>query len=184
MRHAIVTRNDPKRGVSVSTLARDYPSGSHVEPHAHGSDQLIYASRGVMQVSSGPRLWVLPPHFGLWIPAGTLHEIRMAESVSVRTLYLRPGLAGLDPACTVLHVRPLLRELIFEVVRVGHLRTASRIECALGELLMAELRRASVVPTVVALPSECRALRVAQTVMGDLRLQATLQSMCAAVGTS
>jgi hypothetical protein len=74
MRQAIERENDPRRGVSVSTLARDYSKGFHVDLHAHGSDQLIYASRGVMEVASGEIVWMLPPHFGLWIPARTPHH--------------------------------------------------------------------------------------------------------------
>jgi AraC-like DNA-binding protein len=184
MRQAIVKENDPARGVSISTLAREYPRGFYVERHAHGSDQLIYASRGVMHVTSAQHLWMIPPHFGLWIPARTLHEIRMPESVSMRTLYLRRGLANLGRACTVLHVGPLLRELIFETVRVGSLRPRNRVESALRELLVAELRRASPVPTMLTLPADGRALRVAQAAMTDLRLQATLHSTCAAAGIS
>jgi hypothetical protein len=76
---------DPRRGVSVATLAYDYPAGFLVPEHAHGSDQLIYATRGV---------WIIPPHFALWIPAERFHRIRMPVAVSMRTLYLRPGLAA------------------------------------------------------------------------------------------
>src|SRR5438067_2140319 len=122
MRQLLVKENDPRRGVSISSLAREYPRGSHVPQHAHGSDQLIYASCGVMEVASGQSLWMIPPHFGLWIPARTSHQIRMPERVSMRTLYLRPGLADLWTNCTVFHVGKFLRELIFEIVRAGNLR--------------------------------------------------------------
>lgn len=184
MRQPIVRENDPGPRVSISTLARDYPRDSQVAPHAHGSDQLIYASRGVMHVSSAQNLWIIPPHFGLWIPAQTLHQIRMPEPVSMRTLYLRPGLAELSRACAVLHVGPLLRELIFETVRLGNLRIRHRAEGALRELLVAELRRASPVPTMLTLPLDRRALCVSQAVMADLRLQARLKSTCAGAGIS
>lgn len=184
MRQAVLKENDPRRGVSVSTLACDYPRGSHVPPHAHGSDQLIYASRGVMQVSSGRRLWVIPPQFGLWIPARVRHQIRMAEAVSMRTLYLRPGLTALPHTCKVLHVGALLREVVFEIVRAGKLRTGKRIERALRDLLVAELERARPVPTEVALPLDRRALRVAQSVIENLSGGLRLPSICASAGVS
>jgi AraC-like DNA-binding protein len=184
MRHNLVRENDPKRGVSISTLAREYSRGSHIPEHAHGSNQLIYASRGVMEVASGQSLWKIPPHFGLWIPARTPHQIRMPEAVSMRTLYLRPALAHLWVACTVLHVGSLLRELIIEIARVGQLRTGNRVECALNELLVAELERASPVPTVVVLPQDQRALTVAQAVIADPANRISLESMCASAGVS
>jgi quercetin dioxygenase-like cupin family protein len=86
----LIHEYDPLSGFSISTLAHEYPRASQVVPHAHGSDQLIYASRGVMQVSSGSNLWVIPPHFGLWIPARTVHRIVNKK----------------DPACR-LHACPL-----------------------------------------------------------------------------
>src|SRR5262245_41903462 len=177
MRQSILKQNDPTRGVSISTFARDYPRGSHVPQHAHGSDQLIYASRGIMQVTSGHSLWVIPPHFGLWIPARTAHQIRMPECVSMRTLYLRPFLADLGTTCSVLHIGSFLRELIVEIVRVGKLRTRNHLECALRDLLIDQLRRASSAPTGVALPRDDRALAVAQGVIENPALRSSLASM-------
>src|SRR5262249_28593099 len=144
----VLTEYDPKGGVSVATLAYEYPSGFLVAEHAHGSDQLIYAIRGVMQVSAGQSVWLIPPHFALWIPARIYHRIRMPGAVSMRTLYLRPGLAAaLPPGCAVLHVTPLLRELIVETVRIGQLHRRKRPERALLDLLLLQLESASPIPT-------------------------------------
>jgi len=184
VRHFIVRENDPKRGVSIATHSHDYPRGFRVALHAHESDQLVYSSQGVMEVASGQSVWTIPPHFGLWIPARTLHEIRMPERVSMRTLYLRPALTRLPAACAVIHVGSLLRELIFEIVRVGQLRFRNRIECALRDLLIAELMRATPVPTVVVLPKDSRAAKVAQAVIADPAARVSLHSMCSAAGLS
>jgi AraC-like DNA-binding protein len=181
----VLTEYDPKPGISVATLAYEYPSRFHVPEHAHGSDQLIYAIGGIMEVSSDRSVWLIPPHFALWIPARTLHQIRMPGPVSMRTLYLRRGLVKeLEPRCAVLHVAPMLRELILETVRVGRLRVRNRYECALRELLIAQLHRASPVPTFVTLPRDARALAVAHAVLRDPAQSKTLASLCADVGVS
>ncbi len=180
---AVLTDFDPKRGVSVATLAYEYPSQFHVPEHAHGSDQLIYAVSGIMEVFSAQSVWLIPPHFALWIPARTLHEIRMPGPVSMRTLYLHRGLAaGLESRCAVLHVAPILRELILETVRVGRLRVRNRYEQALRELLIAQIERASPEPTFITLPRDPRALTVAQTVLRDPAHPSTLASLCADAG--
>jgi len=185
MRHAqLAAENDPPRGVSISSLAREYPRGSLVPQHAHGSHQLMYASRGVMEVASGQSLWMIPPHFGLWIPSGTPHQIRMPECVSMRTLYLRPAVANLWTTCAVFHVGPFLRELIFEIVRTGNLRTRNHLECSLRDLLVAQLGQASPVPTGIALPRDPRALTVARVVIADSAQRFSLASMCASAGVS
>jgi AraC-like DNA-binding protein len=181
----ILTKYDPARGVSVSTLAYEYKPGFRVPEHAHGSDQLIYAIRGVMEVSAGQSVWLIPPHFALWIPARVKHRIRMPGVVSMRTLYFRPGLVSAMPrTCAVLHVTPILRELIIEAVRIGQLRARNRLECALRDLTIAQIESASPIPTFVTLPLETRALSVAQAVMKDPSKTQTLAALCAGVGAS
>jgi AraC-like DNA-binding protein/mannose-6-phosphate isomerase-like protein (cupin superfamily) len=181
----LLTEYDPKRGISVATLAYEYPSRFEVFEHAHGSDQLIYAISGLMEVSSDQSMWLIPPHFALWIPAGTHHRIHMPGPVSMRTLYLRTGLtARLDPRCAVLHVTPLLRELIVETVRLSQLRVRNRYECALRDLLIAQLQKASPVPTFVTLPRDARALAVAQAILRNPGESKPMAVRCSEVGVS
>ena len=181
----VLTEYDPKRGITVSTLAYEYPSSYRVPEHAHGSDQLIYAISGVMEVSSGQSMWLIPPHFALWIPARTHHRIHMPGPVSMRTLYLRTGLASeLEPCCAVLHVTPLLRELIVEIVRVGQLRMRDHYEGALRDLLIFQLQNASPMPTFVTLPREQRARAVADSILRNPAESKSMAALCAEVGAS
>lgn len=184
MRHSLTQHYDPKRGVCIATFAVDYPRGSVTTAHAHGADQLIYATRGVMNVYCGRSLWLIPPHFGLWIPARMPHQIHMPEPVSMRTLYIRRALVNISPACTVLHAPGLLRELIVEIVRLGRLRRAQLVERALSEVLISELERAPVLPTTIDLPIDRRALAVAHAVMDNATTNMPLKSLCAAAGVS
>jgi AraC-like DNA-binding protein len=185
MRHGFLTEYDPRRGVMISTLAYEYPRGFHVSEHAHGSHQLIYAVRGVMQVAAGRSIWLIPPHFGLWIPARTYHSIKMPEAVSMRTLYIRCGLtAQLPPACRVLHITPLLRELIVEIVRMKELRRRDRLHCAIRDVLVAQLEHASPMPTTVTMPQDPRVRAVAEAVMTNPAERQSLAILCASAGTS
>jgi AraC-like DNA-binding protein len=146
---------------------------------------LIYAIRGVMEVSAGPGLWLIPPRFALWIPARIRHSIRMPGAVSMRTLYVRPGLARPpQQGCAVIHVSPLLRELIVEAVRIGRLRASNHPERALRDLLVLHIRNASPMPAGVNLPRDRRARDVAENVLRDVgRLQSSA-ALCAAAGAS
>jgi AraC-like DNA-binding protein len=185
MRQGFVDYYDPKPGTSISTLAYEYPPGFQVPEHAHGADQAIYATRGVMEVSAGQSFWLIPPQFAIWIPARTMHRIRMPGAVSMRTLYLRRGLAPkLPTTCAVLHVTPLLRELIVEAVRIGKLRTRNRLHGALRDLLVSHLERASPVPIFLTLPKDPRALAVAQASVAGQQHNPSLDSLCTAAGAS
>ena len=83
-----------------------------------------------------------------------------------------------------LHVASFFRELIIEIVRLGRLRERNRIERALCDLLIVELEKASPVPTGIMLPTDERALDVAQTLVDDPASRTPLNTMCAAAGLS
>jgi AraC-like DNA-binding protein len=184
MRQSHSTTYDPKRGVAISTLAYDYPRGYDVPEHAHGSHQVIYATHGVMEVTVGQSLWLIPPQFAIWIPARTRHSIRMPARVSMRTLYLRPSLTRrMSRTCSVLQVAPLLRELIVEIVRRGALRT-SGTDKAMTDVLLAELHAASPVPTQLTLPKDQRALALAETLVANPGSRRPLRTLCKENGVS
>jgi AraC-like DNA-binding protein/mannose-6-phosphate isomerase-like protein (cupin superfamily) len=186
LRHGkVLTEYDPKPAISIATLSYEYPAHYQVPEHAHGSDQLIYAISGVMQVFSGQSMWLIPPQFALWIPARTQHRIDMARAVSMRTLYIRRGLVTALPSrCAVLHVTPLLRELIVETVCVRQLRMRNRLQRALSDLVISRIEQATPVPIFVTLPREPRALAVAESVLNNPAQSETLTKLCARVGVS
>jgi len=179
----ILTEYDPKHGTAVETLAYEYPSGYQIAEHAHGSDQLIYAIRGLMQVSSDSSTWFIPPHFALWIPARKRHWLSMPSEVSMRTLYLAPGLVdGFGSGCCVLHVTSLLREVILETVALRRLRVKNDYERGLCSVLAHCLKKASPLPTMVTLPSDCRAMKVAQAILAHPGAPRKLVALCSQAG--
>ncbi len=186
MRQPAVRRNlDPRPGTSVSTLAYDYSAGSFISEHAHGSDQLIFASRGVMEIHSSQSVWLIPPSFAIWVPALLRHRIRIVAAASMRTLYVRPGLVQRsNPGCEVLSVSPLLRELILEAVQVGRLRLRNAEHCALRDLLVVHVARATPVPVQIRMPKEPRALQAASIICEEMADAPSLHSVCRASGIS
>jgi AraC-like DNA-binding protein len=181
MRHLI----EPGSGAFISSLSYDYPPACLVPEHAHKSDQLIYAIRGVMEVSVQQSFWIIPPQFALWVPARTRHRIRMSGAVSMRTLYLRPGTADKMPnRCTVLHVTPLLRELIVKAVRLGQLRSRVALHAALRTVIVATLHEAISVPMRLTIPEEHRAAAVAAATMMDPVNNRSFKALCDNAGAS
>ena len=185
LRHGLITDYDPRPGVAIATLSYDYPRGYRVPEHSHGSDQLIYAITGVMEVTADQEMWLVPPHFAIWVPASARHSIRMLGAVSMRTLYIRPRLsARLARCCRVLHVTPLLRELIVEMVRLKELRSRNRLDCALRDVLLYQLAKASPIPMSVSMPKDSRARALADQLMDNLDQRPSLARMCSSVGAS
>jgi len=101
LRHAVMDDEGMTLPAEVLTLARDFRPGEAIPAHRHSRDQLAYASHGVMTIQTRAGTWVTPAHRAVWIPAGAEHLIVMSGHVSMRTLYLQPGLAELPSTCCV-----------------------------------------------------------------------------------
>lgn len=138
-----------------------------------------------MQVSAGSGVWLIPPQFAIWIPARTSHSIHMPGAVSMRTLYMPRGLtARLPAACAVIHITPLMRELIVEAVRIGELRLRNRLHCALRDLLVSQLEAASPMPISLTLPQDSRARAIADRVMSHPGERQTFAALCGPAGAN
>src|SRR5690606_36289369 len=80
-----------------------YPSGFHITPHWHARAQFLFATSGTMTVRTPRRAWIVPPSRALWIPARTVHEIKIGGEVHMRSLYIAPAAAaGMWRDCVVL----------------------------------------------------------------------------------
>jgi AraC-like DNA-binding protein/quercetin dioxygenase-like cupin family protein len=174
---------DPGPGVSISSLAYEYPAAWQVPEHSHRSDQLIYAIAGVMEVSIAQTRLLVPPLFAVWISANTRHSIRMPNAVSMRTLYLRSGLVQARN-CSVLHVAPLLRELILEANRVGDLKTRNLEHAAIRDVLVAQIGKAAPIPTTLAMPDNPRARQLAESTLANPKTTRKLEAQCRDIGMS
>ncbi|MGO4810273.1 helix-turn-helix domain-containing protein [Cupriavidus sp. 2MCAB6] len=122
----------------AAVMPKEFPDGVVVAAHRHERAQLIYAVAGVVEVTAGQSLWLVPPQRALWMPAGVQHGMRARGMVSLRTLYIRPEAC---PAATpalpqLVNVSPLLRELMLRAAALplGPAGTA-REDRLLGVLL-------------------------------------------------
>jgi AraC-like DNA-binding protein len=150
----------------VRTLAADFADDDVVAPHTHPWDQLIYAVTGVVTVWTEHGVWVVPPHWAIWAPAGIEHGLRFTGAVSLRTLYLRPGITRVAPRSTVVTVSPMLRELILRAVREGMLDARDRMHRALVDLIVHECSPSAAPPLDLPLPQSGRLRTIAEHLAG------------------
>src|SRR5277367_6530126 len=146
----------------ICTLAATY-SPTHVIPaHSHDWHQLLYASEGVMTFHTSVGSWVVPPHRAAWIPAGVIHSVEMSGSVTMRTLYLLPGISkALPQECCTVNVPPLLRELILDAVGRQMLHRSVPREARLIRVILDQIEALPVAPLQLPMPRDARALKVA-----------------------
>jgi AraC-like DNA-binding protein/quercetin dioxygenase-like cupin family protein len=169
----------------ITALAYDYRPGHTIPWHFHDWDQLVYASRGVMTVTTAQGTWVVPTHRAVWIPARIPHTIGISGLVEMRTLYLKPKLATNLPAgCCVLHVSPLLRELILHTCTVHMLNKTVPWQQHLVHVILDLLRTIQMVSLQLPNPSDTRARRVADFLLADPSERTSLAQLCKKAGAS
>lgn len=160
----------------VQACADDYVHGEVIAPHCHAQIQFIHAIGGVMRVTTAQGSWVVPPGHGLWVPAAVEHDIRMTGEVRMRTLFIDPTALGFAvPACQVVQVTALVRELILAAIgSLGQAQREGRDHCLLG-LLFAELQTAPPLAAHVRLPSQPRLKALCEAFVADPSRESCLQ---------
>jgi len=140
----------------VLAIGTDYAPGTLLETHSHRRAQFLYGATGLMEVGTDDGAWVVPPHSGVWIPAGKPHRVRMV-GVSTRSLYIEPAAVPRRGAlCEVLAVSPLLRHLLIEATELPALYDRRGRDGLLMDLTLQEVGRAAALPFFAPLPGDDR----------------------------
>ncbi len=159
--------------------AGDLPSGHWFDTHEHPQHQIAWASRGVLAVQTGVGRWVLPPTRALWIPGGIAHRTGTSQGAAMRGIFVEPDHTPVAfTAPTLLRVGRLLHELFDHLAAdAAHIAddcAAARPDPgAAGPRRRAEavvfdlLEPVEVIPVGAPLPTDPRALSVAQSLARD-----------------
>ncbi len=138
-----------------------------------------------MRVAAESQVWIVPTQRGVWIPAQFVHSIECSGPVAMRTLYVRPDLAeSLPDSCQVLHVSPLLRELILDIVDQGSLEDRDEVQLRLARVLVDRLQQAPKVSLEVILPKDGRARQLADRILANPSGTEPLNALAEGVGAS
>lgn len=154
----------PDSTVQVRSFGVTFRSGQAAPVALHETGdwhQLIYATRGVMTVYTDDGAWVVPPHRGVWIPAGFRYRVEMSGEVALRMLYVRAGRRRASRLCSVVNVTPLLRELIVRTNLIGALDSGIPEQSRLIGVILDELKVLTSVPLQLPLPQDARAAKFA-----------------------
>lgn len=156
--------------LAVRSMATNYASGYKIECHQHPWHQLLFASSGAMTVSATQASWMIPTGRAVFIPAGSVHAIRMWGLVAMRTLYFSPPFTSFNnQECRVVEVSPLLRELILRTVERAGLDSRIAPDAWIIGLLEEEVKVASLAaeesPLALPMPTDERALALAHHVL-------------------
>lgn len=171
----------------VHLVARHYLKGERVEAHMHREAQLVYATRGTMQVTTPKGRWLVPPDRAVWVPARLEHAIDMLADVEMRTLFFERARLGREPHGAqltsefVVRVSPLLHQAILALFAD---RASGERAVLLVKLALLELHRAEDSTTFIPVPREPRCRRAAEIVLADPTVAHEIEAVARRVGTS
>ncbi|MBB6387194.1 AraC-like DNA-binding protein [Flavobacterium notoginsengisoli] len=88
--------------------------------HSHPRGQLIYATRGVMNVVVGNHIWVVNPLQGLWLPGGVEHQVTFQKDVNYYSVFIdSSAMAGLPEKSFSFDIPMFLKQLVFKIISFG-----------------------------------------------------------------
>jgi AraC-like DNA-binding protein len=171
----------------VHLVAHNYRKGVRLDTHMHREAQLVYATKGTMQVTTPKGRWLVPPDRAVWVPARLEHSIDVLADIEMRTLYFdlawlarEQRSASLD-AEFVVRVSRLLHESILALFDGRNDRDRTEL---LIRLTVLELHQAEDSATFIPLPQEPRCRRAADIVLGDPTGSHQIETLAREVGTS
>ena len=140
--------------------------------------QLIFASRGHLEITTDAGRYIVPNNRAVWIPAGVRHTNVMRAPISMRSVFCAASAMRRAPTdVRTVAVTPLLRELILHVTWLGALESTDRVQARLAAVLFDLLAAAEPVVLELPAPRDPRARRFADLVTmkpGDKRSTAQL----------
>lgn len=146
---------------AVTAMAKEYLSGDFVKPHSHKRAQLLYATSGIMRVSTKTDAWIVPPQRAVWLAPGVEHKINILSNVSIRTIYVSPGNSPFSAQQShVLAMSPLIRELILRILEEPPVYDLKSPASLCAQLLLEELPRMKKLPLHLPLSENPRLTRV------------------------
>jgi AraC-like DNA-binding protein len=182
---SVLAGSNGRRVADMATVSAELEDAHVIPEHSHPEDQLLFASEGVMTLTTHQGLWVVPPLRAVWIPAGTTHSVSISGRVSMRTLYFHPKLCRSYPRkCIVMNVSSLLRELILHACTFPKLRKEDPGQKRIVEIIVDQLKAVESIPLQLPHPADSRATRVAETLFANPGDQRTLNKLCADCGAS
>ena len=174
-----------RRRAEMATVSADLEDGHVIPEHSHPEDQLLFASEGVMTLSTKQDVWVVPPMRAVWIPSETFHSVAMSGRVSMRTLYLQPKLGrSLPQKCFVMNVTSLLSELVLHACRIGRLHKQAAAERRLIEMIVDHLKAVESVPLQLPRPVDPRAQKIVARLVASPGDHRKLEQLCRECGAS
>lgn len=169
----------------VVAYGRELVKGEVLPFHQHQRNQFVYASQGVMSVTTSKASYIVPSQRAVWMPDHMDHQIEALSYVAMRTLYIDPKIPVSQPnhPC-ILQVAPLLRELIIAAVAYGPEYEANSPQSRIMSVILDQIGTLPIVSLALPIPKDDRLLKITRALIKNPADQRDLENWAKQVGAS
>jgi AraC-like DNA-binding protein/quercetin dioxygenase-like cupin family protein len=169
----------------VVAYVLDLKRGGGLPPHSHRRAQLLAVTSGSIAVTAEGATFVAPQERAVWVPADTVHETRHLTSTRLQTLYVAADAAPeLSRHTTVVHVGPLMRELMNGIVARPRRHDEGGADGRLVSVLLDQLATATALPLNLPMPKSRELLSIATDLIEKPTGVPSLSRLAHAMGRS
>ncbi|WP_372762012.1 helix-turn-helix transcriptional regulator [Pseudoalteromonas sp.] len=119
---------------------REYAKLSDEIPlHTHPKGQLILALHGYVTCEVASKMWMVPTHSAIWIPANIEHSNRASDNAQLCHLFIDSQLQGMPATACTITISPLIKELMLSLASVSQHYSLSGKTARLAQVLFEQL---------------------------------------------
>ena len=158
--------------------------------HSHLRAQLLYASKGTIQVFTEHQVWIIPPMCALWIPPRIEHSVIALSQVKLNTALIEEYAAQrMGEHCFLIRVSPLLHELLIRFNELDQLKQngldiSQGLFSAIQMIIFDEIQRSHSLAIQIPWPKDKRLLRICETLLQFPHQLKDLNAWADEIGTS
>ncbi|MDO6837137.1 helix-turn-helix transcriptional regulator [Pseudoalteromonas carrageenovora] len=94
----------------------DTGQGSKEYPlHTHPKGQLILALDGYVTCEAANKMWMVPTHSAIWVPANTCHSNRASDNANLCFVFIDANLKGMPTHTCTLAITSLVKSLMLKL---------------------------------------------------------------------
>lgn len=94
----------------------DTAQGSKEYPlHTHPKGQLILALDGYVTCEAANKIWMVPTHSAIWVPANTCHSNRASDNANLCFVFIDANQKGMPTHTCTLAITPLVKSLMLKL---------------------------------------------------------------------
>ncbi|HET8596261.1 MAG TPA: AraC family transcriptional regulator [Castellaniella sp.] len=170
----------------LSSAVQTFPDAAVVTDPECGRSRLIFPVTGVLLASGADGHWVVSSSCALWLAGGgRRHHVRALGKVRMKSFEFEAhGPLNLPERACMLHVTPLLREVMRSLTHYGEQPSASRKIALLKELLVEKIIDRPDVPVELPQPRDRRLAAICAHIQLHPDDATTLVQFAAEIGCS